>query len=132
MEIWIIMSLPLAAIVFLLDYLLRRKKWKENTKGEKVSLIVNMASIAPYMILSAYGMFMGIAGYGTETDLGAVLMDIVLTMGFVFVIVAAVAVIATLILRKFGKIKASIWINAVAIAYIVLVTLVHVLIGEFL
>ena len=130
MEIWIIIGLPIAGIVFLLDYLLRRKKWKENTKGEKASLIVNMVSVVPYMIFSAFGMLMGIVGYGAETAFGIALTDIMLVMGGIFFIIAAVAVIGTFILRKFGKIKASIWINVIALAYIVLVLSINTLAGK--
>ena len=45
MEIWIIIGLPIAVIIFLLDYLLRKTKWNENTRGEKTSLILNMVSV---------------------------------------------------------------------------------------
>lgn len=132
MEIWVIISIPIAGIVFLLDYLLRRKKWKENTKGEKASLIVNMASVVPYMILSAFGMLMGIVGYDSQNAFGAILVDVTLAMGGIYFIIAAAAVIATLILRKIGKIKASIWINAAALAYIFLVAAVNYLAGTVL
>ena len=91
-----------------------------------------MASIVPYMIFSAFGMLMGIVGYGAETAFGIALTDIMLAMGGIFFIIAAVAVIATFILRKIGKIKASIWINVIAFAYILLVAIVHSLAGMFL
>ena len=62
MNPWIVISLIAATVVFLIDYLLRRKKWTENTKTEKVSLIVNMVSVGVYCFLSALGMLWGIAG----------------------------------------------------------------------
>ena len=132
MEIWIIMGLPVAAAVLLVDYLLRRKKWKENTRGEKVSLIVNMASSVPHMFLSAYGMLLGITGYGAETAVGRVLEEVALTLAGVYFAVAVVAMIGALILRKMGKAQASIWINVIAFVYIVLMAVVYYLAGTFL
>ncbi len=46
---WIVILLVTAVVVFGLDYLFRRKKWKDNTTGEKISLIINMLSVAPYI-----------------------------------------------------------------------------------
>ena len=42
MNPWIFIGLVGAGIVFCLDYLVRRKKWKENTKAEKISLLVHL------------------------------------------------------------------------------------------
>jgi hypothetical protein len=52
----------------------------------------------------------------------------------VWIFEAAAAVIGTTFLRKIGKIKASIWINAVALAlaYILLVAVVNYLAGTVL
>ena len=132
MEIWIIIGLPFAGIIFGIDYLMRKTKWNDNTKGEKISLLVNMVSVVPYMILSAFGLFIGITGNGTETAFGNFLYNVTLYMAAIFVFVALAAVIATLILRKKGKIKASIWINVIAILYIVVVSVVNFLAGSLL
>ena len=132
MEIWFLVAMPIAAFVFLIDYLLRRKKWTDNTKGEKASLIINMVSVVPYMILSAFGMLMGITGNGSETPFGDLLYRVTLEMAGIYFIIAIAALIGTLILRKIGKIKASIWINVIAIAYIVVVSLVNDLAGSLL
>jgi cbb3-type cytochrome oxidase subunit 1 len=132
MNIWLILGLPVAAVVFLLDYLLRRKKWDANTAGEKLSLIVNMVSVVPYMILSAFGVLMGIVGCSSETVLGNLIYDVTLVMGEVYFFVALAAVIGTLILRKIGKIKASIWINVISIAYIAVVAIVNNFAGVLL
>lgn len=132
MEIWIIIGLPIAGIVFLLDYLLRKTKWNENTSGEKTSLILNMVSVVPYMILSVFGIFMGITGNGTETVLGDFLYNLTIQMAGFYFVIAIGAVIGTLILRKIGKIKASIWVNVIAILYIVLVSAVNSIASELL
>ena len=122
----------MAGIVFGLDYLFRRKKWNDNTKQEKISLLINMFSVGPYIFLSALGMLWGIVSGSAETAFGETLNDATLVMAGVFFIVAIVAVIMSFILRKIGKIKASIWINVIALLYIVAVFGVNYLAGEFM
>jgi hypothetical protein len=130
--IWIIISLPIVAVVFLIDLLLRRKKWSENTTGEKISLIVSMVSVLPHLFLSAFGLLLGILGCGSETAFGKVLYDVTITMAALYFIVALGATIAALILRKVGKTKASIWINVIAIAYFLVVSIINTIAGNLL
>ena len=129
---WIIILFVTAGIVFGLDYLLRRKKWKDNSKEEKISLIVNMFSVGPYVFLSVLGMLWGIASGSPETAFGQMLYDATLMMGGIYFIVAIVAVVLSFIFRKKGKIKASIWTNVVALVYIAVVLAVNSLIGKIL
>ena len=130
MNIWITILLVAAGIVFGLDYLLRRKAWKNNSKEEKISLLVNMFSVGPYLFLSAAGMLWGIVPGSPESAFGELIYDATLFLGSIFFIIAAVAAIASLILRKIGKAKGSIWINVIALAYIVLVLSINTLAGK--
>ena len=132
MNPWIIMLLLAAGVVFGLDYLLRRKAWHNNTKEEKISLLVNMFSVGPYFFLSALGALWGIVPGSPETALGEVLYDATLTMGGIYFVVAAVAAIWSLVFRKKGKLKASIWINVIALVYIATVLAVNSLAGKIL
>ena len=132
MNPWVIILLAMAGIVFGLDYLLRRKKWKDNSKEEKISLIVNMFSVGLYIFLSALGILWGIASDSPETAFGEALYDATLMMGGTYFIVAIVAVIASFILRIIGKLKASIWTNVIALLYIVVVLAVNSLVGVML
>ena len=118
--------------MFGLDYLIRRKKWKDNTKEEKTSLLVNMFSVGPYIFLSAAGLLWGIASGSPESDFGKKLYDVTLKMGGIYFAIALVAVILSLILRKIGKNKASIWTNIIALLYIVVVLTVNALVGKLL
>ena len=129
---WIILALISAAVVFFIDLLIRRKKPKENTRAEKVSLIVHMVVGGPYMFLSGLGMLWGITGSSAETAFGEVLYDVTIVMGGIFFIIAACAMIVSFILRKIGKIKASIWIHVIALAYIITVLTVNYLAGILL
>ena len=132
MNIWLIILFIMASAVFGLDYLFRRKKWEANSKGEKISLIVNMFSVGPYIFLSALGMLWGIAVNRPETTFGRVLYDATLTMGGIYFVVAVAAVILSFIFRKIGKIKASIWIHIFALAYMLLAFVISYLSGEIL
>lgn len=132
MNPWIIILLVAAAMVFILDYLFRRKKWKFNSKQEKISLLVNMFSVGPYIFLSAFGLLWGIVAGSPETAFGLILYKTTLMMGATFFAVAAVAVIMSLVFRKKGKIKASIWINVIAFVYIALVLAVNSLAEKIL
>ena len=132
MNPWIIILLLAAGVVFGLDYLLRRKAWHNNSKEEKISLLVNMFSVGPYIFLSALGALWGIVPGSPETALGEVLYDATLIMGGIYFVVAAVAAILSLIFRKKGKLKASIWINVIALVYIAAVLAVNSLAGKIL
>ena len=118
--------------MFGLDYLVRRKAWKDNSKKEKISLLVNMFSVGPYIFLSALGALWGIVPGSPKTAFGEVLYDATLIMGGIYFLVAAVAVILSLIFRKKGKLNASIWINVIALAYIATVLAVNSLAGKVL
>ena len=132
MNPWIIILLAAAGALFGLDYLLRRKKWNENSREEKISLLVNMFSAGPYVFLSALGLLWGIVPGSPETAFGKVLYDVTLTMGGIYIVVAAAAVISSLVFRKKGKLKASIWVNIIALAYIAVVLAVNSLAGKLL
>ena len=132
MNIWIIILLMAAGVVFGLDFLLRRKAWHNNSKEEKISLFVNMFSACPYIFLSALGALWGIVPGSPETALGEVLYDATLIMGGIYFVVAAVAVILSLVFRKKGKLKASIWVNVIALAYIVTVFALNSFAGKIL
>ena len=132
MNPWIIILLLAAGVVFGLDYLLRRKTWHNNSKEEKISLLVNMFSAGPYVFLSALSALWGIVPGSPKTALGEVLYDVTLTMGEIFFVIAAAATILSLVFRKKGKLKASIWINIIALVYIVTVLTVNSLAGKTL
>ena len=132
MNPWIIILLLAAGVVFGLDYLLRRKAWHNNSKEERTSLLVNMFTAGLYVFLSALGALWGIVPGSPETALGEVLYDVTLTMSGIFFVVAAVAAILSLVFRKIGKLKASIWINVIALAYMATVLTVNSLAGKIL
>lgn len=132
MNPWVIILLVMAGIVFGLDYLFRRKKWKDNSKSEKISLIINMFSVGIYIFLSALGMLWGIVPGSPETNFGEVLYNITLTMAGIYFIIAIIAVILSFVLRKIGKVKSSIYTNIIAFLYIAVVLTVNYLAGKIL
>ena len=132
MNPWLIIMIIGAVIIFGLDYLFRRKKWKDNSNKEKISLILNMFSVGPNTFLSALSMLWGIVGNSTETHFGNVLYNATLTMASFYFVIAIIATISSLILRKKEKINASIWVNIIAFAYIAIVLTTNTLVGKFL
>ena len=124
---WIFILLIGAAVVFVIDYAVRRKKWKNNTKVEKISLLLNMFSVGVYIFASLLGMLWGITGSSADTAFGQTMYDVTLVMlGFNW-LVALVATIGAFILRKKGKIKASILINVIGLGYMILLFVINYL-----
>ena len=127
MNPWFVILLLGAVVIFLLDYIFRRKKWKSNTKTEKVSLLLNMVFVGIYIFASGLGLLWGITGSGADTAFGQTLYDVTLTMlGFNWLI-ALVATIGAFILRKKGKIKASILINVIGLGYMIILFAINCL-----
>ena len=52
MNPWITLTIIMAAIIFGIDFILRRKKWNDNSTEEKISLLVNMFSAGIYTFSS--------------------------------------------------------------------------------
>lgn len=125
MNPWVIILFTMALIVFGIDFLLRKKKWKDNSKEEKISLIVNMFSVGPYIFLSILGMLWGIVPGSPDTSFGEILYDVTLMMSGAYFLVAGAAVILSLAFRKSGKTKASIWVNVIAFLYIAAVLAIN-------
>ena len=132
MNPWLIIAVIGAGIVFLLDYLLRRKKWADNTKTERTSLIVHMVSVPLYVFLSIFGLLWGIVAYSPDTAFGEALYDVTMTLGGYYWIAAAAAAIGSFIFRKIGKPKARIWINVIAFAYMAVLLGANSIAGKLL
>ena len=132
MNPWLIIAVIGAGIVFLLDYLLRRKKWADNTKTERTSLIVHMVSVPLYVFLSIFGLLWGIVAYSPDTAFGEALYDVTMTLGGYYWIAAAAAAIGSFVFRKIGKPKASIWINVIAFAYMAVLLGANSIAGKLL
>ena len=129
---WIIILFVAAFAVFAIDYLIRRKKWKDNSKAEKTSLLVNMFSVGPYVFLSFLALLWGIVPGNPESAFGKILYEATLTIGSFYFVVAIAAVILSFVFRKKGKIKESIWVNVAALLYIVAVLAINSLAGKIL
>ena len=132
MNPWIVITLGIAGVVFGIDYLLRKKSWKANSKQEKISLLVNMLSGGPHAFLSVLGLLWGIVTNSPETAFGKILYDATFVLGEIYWFVALAAVIFSLIFRKKGKIKESILVNVIAFVYIAVVLFVNTLAGKML
>lgn len=132
MNPWILILLAMAGLVFCLDRLIRRKKWKDNSRAEKLSLLVNMFSVGPHAFLSALGLLWGIVQVAPKTQFGQALYSGTLTLAGIYFAVALAAVILSFIFRAKGKAKASIWVNVIAFLYIAAVLALNTLAGKLL
>ena len=85
-----------------------------------------------FLVIIAIALFWGVTGCGSVTAFGKVLYDVTIVMAGIYFFIALAAAISSLILRKAGKLKASIWVNIIAFAYIIIVLAINYLAGEVL
>ena len=107
MLIWCVPTLFFAGIVFLLDFIVRRKKWNENSKEEKKGLLLTLLVSFPYIFCSIYGWLLGIVGPRGSSPFMVLLHEAALAAGTGTVFVCIAATLASLILRKRGNAVAS-------------------------
>ena len=101
--IWLVPSLLGAGIVLLIDFIVRRKKWKENTKTEKIGLILTVLFSFPYIFGSVYGVLLGILGTYSESPVEELINKVIVYGGKAIGPVCLTATIASLVLRKIGR-----------------------------
>lgn len=116
---WIILGLFLAGLYYLVDRLVRRKKWKNNTKQEKASLIISMVCLPVYAFFSALGALIGIVAGGSSPAAELLWMASVV-VGGLFWMAALGITVASLVLRKRGKLRASCMIHVFGMGLVVL------------
>ena len=122
MIIWSVPTLIFAGVVLLIDFLLRRKKWSENTKSEKIGLVLTLGVSFPYIFCSAYGLLFGILGPQGTSSLMVTLHEIVVLGGQGIAWVCLAATIASLVLRRQGKAVASNWSLVIGLLYCAVIT----------
>ena len=120
MEIWLLLIALAAALMFGIDFLLRRKRWKKNTREEKQSLLVSLACLPAYVFLSVLGMLLGIAAPTAETVYGGLLFDMAVMTGRFIWVVSIAAFVLGLVLRKRGNPRGSKLAQLAAMGYIAL------------
>lgn len=122
MIIWIVPTLIFAGTVLLIDFIARRKKWHENTKTEKIGLILTLVVSFPYIFCSIYGSLFGIVGPQGTSSLMIALHEVVVLGGKGIVFVCLAGTIAFLVLRKLGKAVASNWSLLIGLLYCAVIT----------
>lgn len=117
---FIVSIIGLMIVFFLLDLLIRRTSWKNNTKDEKMSLIINFITIPIYFLMSSVGVLFGIVDCNAQTEFGKMLFDISVVMGSFTGITVVIVSVFSIILRKKGRTRASKWVHIGSLAYIML------------
>ena len=107
MLVWCMPTLCFTAVVLLIDFIARRKKWNENTKAEKNGLILSFVVAFPYIFCSIYGRLMGIVGPQGHNPFTEMVYEVLLVVGKGTIFVCLAATIASLVLRWRGKAVAS-------------------------
>ena len=79
-----------------------------------------MIFVGIYLFASALGLLWGITGGGADTAFGQGLYDVTLALLSFNWLVAIIATIGSFVLRKKGKIKASILINVIGLGYMII------------
>ena len=86
-----------------------------------------MIFVGIYIFVSMLGMLWSITGGGADTAFGQGLYDVTIVMlGFNWLVVI-VTTIGAFILRKKGKIKASILINVIGLGYMIILFAINCL-----
>lgn len=127
---WIIVGLFLAGIYYLIDRVVRRTKWKDNTPEEKKSMTVGMVCMSIYAFFSVVGIFVGIVGAG-HSELAQLFHRLCVAMGAAAWAVALGVTLVSIWLRKKQKTKASTLIHILGVGYMVLLVAVMA-ISDFL
>lgn len=125
--IWLVPSFLYICIVFFIDYLIRKKRWSENTSTEKQSLIINALASFPYVFCSFLGLFLGITGVEYDSNFLNILYDIILIAGNCIGIVSLIATVASLVFRKIGKSDLSKKVHYIALIYIFIVVILYII-----
>ena len=122
--IWCVPSLCFTGVVLLIDFIVRRKKWSENTKSEKIGLALTLLVSFPYIFCSIYGYLFRILGARRNSPLMKALYEIAVAAGVGTVFVCIIATIASLVLRKKGKAAASNRVLLLGLLYCAVMTAV--------
>lgn len=117
---FILTGIVLMFVFFGVDYLVRRKKWKDNTKDEKASLIINLVTIPVYYIMGTVGILFAIVGTTAKTEFGNILFEISGVLSSFTGVIVLIVTIGALILRKKGQVRGSKWIHMGSFIYIML------------
>ena len=126
MNPWLYIWFFFAAVYYLIDFLVRRRKWNENTKQEKTSILTGMVCIAFYVFFSALGFLIGIVGPGSSL-LSQILYKTSVFLGATTWLVVLLVSIASIVLRKRDKVKASLYVHGIGMGMVAVQVLLMLL-----
>lgn len=118
---WIIPSLLFAGIVLMIDFLVRRKKWNENTGDEKIGLVLTLLFSYPFVFGSSMGILFG------NTSVNGLLELVIAVIVCGLPVISLASTIAALVLRKCGKAKASNWALMIGFLYYALLRTLNII-----
>jgi len=114
----ILISMVLMLLVLGVDQLLRLKQRKKRTKAERQSLLISVACVPAYVLMSFLGMLLAIAGPDIQTQFGGWMYEAAVMLGRFNWLVSLAAVAMGIVLRKRGEPQAGKLAQMAAMGYI--------------
>jgi len=114
----ILISMILMLLILGTDQLLRYKQRSKRTKVEKQSLLISIACVPAYVLMSFLGMLLVIAAPDIQTQFGGWMYQAAVMLGRFNWLVSLAAVVMGLILRKRGEPQAGKMAQMAAMGYI--------------
>ena len=114
----IFVSVILILMVLGIDQLLRIRVRKKRTKVEKQSLMVGVACIPAYVLMSILGILLAIAAPEAQTQFGGWMYEAAVMLGRFNWLVSLAAVAAGIVMRKRGNPQGAKLAQLAAMGYI--------------
>ena len=114
----ILISMILMLLVLGVDQLLCLKQRKKRTKAERQSLLISVACVPAYVLMSFLGMLLAIAGPDIQTQFGGWMYEAAVMLGRFNWLVSLAAVAMGIVLRKRGEPQAGKLAQMAAMGYI--------------
>lgn len=121
---WIFLSLSYIVVLFLADYGLRKKHWRNNSVEEKRSLLIYITCGILYLICSMMSVFMGMAGEPYMSGFGLFMFKTAAYMSMAMPLVCLAVLGGNILLRKKNHLKKANQLHLIAIVYILLTTVI--------
>lgn len=114
----IVISAGIMVLMLLIDQLLRIRQKSKRTRQEKQSLLIGIACVPAYVLMSFLGALLVIAAPDVQTEFGGWMYEAAVMLGRFNWAASLAAVVAGIVLRKRGNPQASKLAQLAAMGYI--------------
>ena len=113
-----VISIGITLLILGIDQLLRLKRRGKRSRQERQSLLVGLACVPAYVVMSALGLLLSIAAPEAQTQFGGALFESAVLTGRFIWAASLAAGVAGLVLRGRGKPQAGLLAQLAAMGYI--------------